>query len=786
MFLKNYPLFLISIYLLFSANTELQAQHSSPYYHGQNSIEKTASAGYNGTGANIDVKYHRCDWNINPNNAKNINGAVTTYFVTTQSNVSQITFDFNKVSFNNGSLSVLYHGASRSFSFPASGNVDVITITLPSPLASGVLDSVTINYDGAPPAAAGQELGYQKVGTGVGTYIYTLSESYEDRDWWPCKADMQDKIDSMDFNITVPWTGADTFWVATNGKLIDSAITASNRTFRFKHRYPIASYLVSVAVGRFNRYYRGDVNISGTDVPVVYNILRGKSAATYTSMLTAMDRSKQMLVELSNKFGDYPFKNEKHGYYEFGFGGGMEHQTFSGMSAGAMTSNTVICHELAHQWFGDKVTFATWNDLWLAEGFARYSEALIGELMPSLGINPVTTRSGFRTTARNTTNRAYAAYIPNSSMGNSDLIWGTPYGSTVYERGAMALSMLRTLVGDNLFFQACQNYMNDPVLAYNAATTNDLKAHFQAVLGGKDLSPFFDSYVMNGGYPTYTINWGKNGNQLVVQVASQATTSAPSGSFYYKTPIALRVQGSIPAQDTVIVIYDENGMLSNAGNGIINTVAGNTISTTLSFSPVTVTFDPYFQTLAGGTVNFLSVLDTKVIDFVIRQNGNSNELNLSVTADDQITVILQKSKDGISFADAGQMTFINTTGGNTGNYSFVDRDPFATGTFYKAKISGPGYEKYTKILTDNRMLLTGLSVYPNPADKNISISWNVTGANAGGELILVAMDGQKVKTLKTGTNKVSLSVADLPSGVYILELRNEGVLVSRKNIVVRR
>ena len=77
------------------------------------------------------------------------------------------------------------------------------------------------------PAINGQAEGFQSnrtMGTpntapAGGSFLYTLSESYEDRDWWPCKADMKDKIDSMDIIVNVPWSGADTFWVATNGKL---------------------------------------------------------------------------------------------------------------------------------------------------------------------------------------------------------------------------------------------------------------------------------------------------------------------------------------------------------------------------------------------------------------------------------------------------------------------------------------------------------------------------------------------------------------------------------------
>jgi hypothetical protein len=93
--------------------------------------------------------------------------------------------------------------------------------------------------------------------------------------------------------------------------------------------YPMASYLVCVAVARFNRYYRTPVNIGGINVPIVYNLIRGKTVATYNSILSAMDLQNQVLTAFSNKFGNYPYSREKHGYYEGLAGaGGMEHQTF--------------------------------------------------------------------------------------------------------------------------------------------------------------------------------------------------------------------------------------------------------------------------------------------------------------------------------------------------------------------------------------------------------------------------------------------------------------------------
>ena len=398
-------LFITSV-LIISA-IQLIAQQKQ-YYHGLLSqprgsfINSTAQVskpgnetgveftGFSGTGANINVVYHRIDWTIDPRTPTNvITGTVVTYFKTIVSNVSTITLDLH-ANFNNGSLVITHQGTTCSKSF--SGNI--VTITLTSTIvASNTLDSMVINYSGVPPGVAGAAQGYQKgtgtLGASPNQYTGSLSESYEDRDWWPCKADMQDKIDSMDINVTVPWNNnasGDTFWVATTGRLYDSTINVPglSRTFKFSTRYPIASYLVAVSVAKFTRYHRSVV-INGTTVPVAYYILR--NTTSHATKTAAMDKINPALDSFSRKFGDYPFKLEKHGFYDgLNGAGGMEHQTFSAIANGSLTSLPTLIHEMAHQWFGNNVTFATWNDLWLAEGPARYAETLAAEIVPALDI----------------------------------------------------------------------------------------------------------------------------------------------------------------------------------------------------------------------------------------------------------------------------------------------------------------------------------------------------------------------------------------------------------------
>ncbi len=544
-----------------------------------------------GQGTNINVIYHRCTWRVHPDSpsttapVKYLRGNVTTYFLTTASNVSAITFDFNNVYTID---SVVYHKVKLAASAIVWNTPQILQLNFPAPIANiGTKDSLAIFYKGISPAASGQTLGYQKAGSGTNNYVYTLSESYEDRDWWPCKHDMRDKIDSIDINLSVP----STFWAAANGKIIDSTVSGTNRVLKFKHRYPIASYLVSIAVAKYAKYYRTPVTINGTSVPVEYDLFAGKTSTTLNTILTALDKSRDELTAFSNKYGDYPFKNEKHGYYEFGFGGGMEHQTFSGMGSSAMSSSSVIAHELAHQWFGDKVTCATWNDIWLNEGFARYNEAVAAELVTGIG-TAATIRSGMKSTARATSTTPI--YITDASTSNT--IWTTNNDNAIYERGGMVVSMLRTLLGDTKFFQACKNYLNDSTLAYKSASTADLQRHMEAQFGAS-LAPFFNAWIYGFGTPSYTVNWYTSGNNITVKLNQTRTTG--TSVTHFPMPVYLRVTGTTT---TNLILYDRGDSIFVAGNGISNGFAGRIATFSLGSAPTAVSFDPDNVTMATGTL----------------------------------------------------------------------------------------------------------------------------------------------------------------------------------------
>jgi len=450
----------------------------------------------------------------------------------------------------------------------------------------------------------------------------------------------------------------------------------------------------------------------------------------------------------------------------------------------------VVAHELMHQWFGDKVTFSTWNHLWLAEGFARYGEALAAELVPSLGKNAGTVRKGFQTAAFAASLDTASCVIPNSSITTSDILWASTYGTSVYEKGAMVVAMLRAMSGDTKYFQTMQNYLNSPGLAYQAATTDSLKNHFNATLG-VDLTSFFNDYVYGKGIPTNNIKWNNATNKIYVGVNSQTRSAAAaiSGTTYFHGPVVLHITNAASGwtKDTTVVLYDwGGGSLSYAGNGIGIPIAGNQLSYTLSFTPTNVFFDDSARTLSKGTITktLLIVLATKVQNFTANKTGSGNETNLSLESTDQITKVeLQKSANGIDFISAGEMNLISAAGQKY-NYQLTDINPFAASTYYRAKIYAAGKEELTSVVLIKSSEIKGITISPNPADGNVNITFN-NPLQEETAVTLLSAEGKRIIELKTSNNYIHFDTGNLANGIYMIKIVQQGKISETQKIMIR-
>ena len=478
----------------------------------QKSAGYAESADYSST----DVIYQRLNFTVDP--AVNyISGSVFSSVKFQKDNVTQIQFDLADVLIVDS-----VHYNQKKIVFEHSANK--INITLPSIVSKNTVGSVEVFYHGAPPPNGLGSFVSSKHNTDP--IIWTLSEPYGAKDWWPCKESLSDKIDSVDVYITCPQK----YLAASNGKLIEDEISGENRTAHWSHRFPIATYLIGIAVTNYETYSDFLDLANGGKIEVLNYV--------YPEYLTtAKSKSADILNILSfynRKFMTYPFASEKYGHAQFGWGGGMEHQTMSFMTN---LDFELVAHEMAHQWFGDYITLASWHDIWLNEGFATYLTGLTYENLLNGQYWPVWKDNQVK---RITSSPDGSVYVADTTDVNRIF-----NGRLSYSKGAYLLHMLRWEIGDSLFFKGLKNYLKDPEIANVFARQEKLVKHMEAV-ADTSFTEFFKDWYYGEGYPiyrlTYYTDYGDYGKQKLR--ISQSSSNSSVGFFEMHIPVRIWKDGT--------------------------------------------------------------------------------------------------------------------------------------------------------------------------------------------------------------------------------------------------
>lgn len=411
-----------------------------------------------------------------------------------------------------------------------------LNITLNKTYNPKEIFEIKIYYQGVPGSSGFGSFEFDTHGNNE-PVIWTLSEPYGASDWYPCKDTPADKADSSDVWITVDKN----LYGVSNGTLVDIVENPDNTaTYKWTNKYPIAQYLISLAISDYS-IYKNYFKYSEKDSMPVINYIYPENLAGYKTLL---DKVPNMLRILSDYFGLYPFISEKYGNAEMGWkgGGGMENQTVSSISR---FTETILVHELTHQWFGDKITCRDWQDIWLNEGFATYGEMLYAEKVygDSAYNNFVALEMG---RAKNAKGSIYVQDISSvSEIFN---------GNRSYSKGGIVLHMLRGVVGDSVFFKIMKTYSNDPLIAYSTAVTADFQRDAEAV-SGMDLGYFFNEWIYGEGYPKYKIDWHAdkiNNNYEVSVNVSQLVNTYPS---YFTMPVQIKISTS--AGDTLLSFFND-------------------------------------------------------------------------------------------------------------------------------------------------------------------------------------------------------------------------------------
>jgi aminopeptidase N len=582
--------------------------------------------------AQIHYTYQNAHFTIDPN-VKFISGNVTFCF-NTLSITDTLVLNLSSTLVID---SIVYHNQNiTSYFFEPPDYFNVIL-----PQNALAYDSIKIAYHGVP-STSGLGSFSQSFHNNV-PIISTLSQPYGASDWMPSINNLRQKFDSIKTTITCP----NNYTAVTNGRLKSTVVNGTNKTFIYKHNYPIATYLFGISV---TNYVRQTLNfVDGVTSFPIENYVYPEEQSSW---MNGVQQLPSVMHLFDSLFGGYPFKNEQYGMAQTNYAGGMEHQGITFMGS---YNYEISAHELAHHWFGNKVTCGSWHDLWLNEGFATYLSGLAYQYLQN-GIYWKPFLEGRMGSATELSEGS--VYIDDTTsidrMFNDKL---------TYNKAAMVLHQLRYIIGDSAFFNACRNYLNDSNLAYGFAFTSDLKQHFEAS-SGLDLSYYFNQWIYGEGYPTYNIATSDIGNGIT-EVHINYTASAASTPMF-KLPVQIKFIGQ--NTDSTIVFNCEN--------------TTENFQVQLGFVPQQFICDPELNIIAKSNVmlsinEFQSKKDCSV--FPTMTNGNlnitySNKYNQYQIVNCSGAIVKYGSiKSSISVSDLEKgMYFFKLMGNNTSeNFKFI-------------------------------------------------------------------------------------------------------------------
>ncbi len=425
--------------------------------------------------------------------------------------------------------SIVVSETQQLLNYSIKGAFDMLMISLDREYRAGEYIQFQVVYHGKP-----QNSGYRAFdfsGNGNSTNIWSLSEPFGARSWWPCRDTPSDKADSVDIHLTVP----NNMIAVSNGTLRSAENHGEKTTWWWHEQYPITTYLVSVAIHEYEIHYDNYIYNDGADTMAIefYNY-----PGNYQAQKKDLDKVKHMIEFLSDIYGQYPFIKEKYGHADYGGGGAMEHQTCSSFS---FWGEEVFVHELAHQWCGDLITCDSWEHIWLNEGFATYSEALWYEHAYT---NVTASKYQMRTVG---------------AVGEGTVIVEDPLNDRIfdaglsYNKGSWILHMLRHVVGDSSFFNIMKYYFGESEYRFNSATTEQFRDLCEQI-SGMDLDTFFHQWIYEPGRPVYQVFWDweplPDETYRVFGFLKQVQTLGP----VFEMPIDITILQ--PTLDTLITIQN--------------------------------------------------------------------------------------------------------------------------------------------------------------------------------------------------------------------------------------
>ncbi len=382
-----------------------------------------------------------------------------------------------------------------------------LVINLPKPFAEGQQAKLAISYSAKPRkgfyfVAPDQHYPNRRI------EAWTQGETVEAKHWFPCIDHPQVKFSSETI-VTVP----EDFTVISNGRLenIEKDKVRKKWKYYWIERNPHPAYLTSLVVGKYIEINEGSL----------YYYVPTELAHDAKRSFDKTGDMMQFFEEYLNT--KYPYEKYSQVCVQDFVFGGMENSSCTTLTQDTLhdrkahvdfTSDYLVSHELAHQWFGDLVTCRDWQHIWLNEGFATYCEALYWEA--SRGIDEF--HYYVMQTADDYFDEAASRYmrpIVTKTYKHPDDL----FDRHTYEKGGCVLHMLRNLVGDKYFRRSLKTYLQR--FANSTAETDDLRKVFELETG-KSLQQFFDQWVFREGHPELKVEFSHDDKKMVKIRVEQA------------------------------------------------------------------------------------------------------------------------------------------------------------------------------------------------------------------------------------------------------------------------
>ena len=456
---------------------------------------------------------------------KSFNGTCTITVMPVRSGINQVTLD--AVDLNIQSVQV--DETPQSFDYDG----EQLHVQLQKPTEAGKEIKIVIAYGVEKPQRGLYFIAPDKHYPNKPTQVWTQGEDEDSRFWFPC-FDYPGQLATSEIRVKVPKP----FIAISNGELIATEEDGDNKIYHWLQQQVHPTYLMTLAVGDF-----AEIRDEWNGKPVTYYVEKGYEEDARRSM----GKTPQMIEFFSEKFG-YPYPFPKYAQVcvdDFIFGG-MENTSTTLLTDRCLLderaaldnqrTESLVAHELAHQWFGDLVVIKHWSHAWIKEGLASYSEVFWVEQEYGADDAAYYLLGEARSYLAEDSSRYRRPIVTHVYREAIEL-----YDRHLYEKGACVYHMIRTELGDELFWKAIQTFVQDN--AHKTVETIDLLRAIEKATG-RNLLFLFDQYVFRGGHPDYKIAYAWDADSQLAKVtvtqtqAKEGKTGSESELFDLKIPIA--------------------------------------------------------------------------------------------------------------------------------------------------------------------------------------------------------------------------------------------------------